>query len=103
MQGRNIEMTEIRNRKKLNKLKLLSLIVVIAILIFIIIMGVRIMNTQNTTNAPVGSNLEIQEENVIETEVAETEIKQKWEWEKDTLENHNIDLESINSIHNIVL
>ena len=55
-------------------------------------MGVRIMNTQNTTNAPVGSNLEIQEENVIETEVAETEIKQKWKWEKDTLENHNIDL-----------
>lgn len=93
-------MTEIRNREKLNKLKLLSLIVVIAILIFIIIMGVRIMNTQNTTNAPVGSNLEIQEENVIETKVAETEIKQKWEWEKDTLENHNIDLESINSIHN---
>lgn len=103
MQGRNIDMTEIRNRENLNKLKLLSLIVVIAILIFIIIMGVRIMNTQNTTNAPAGSNLEIQEENVIETEVAKTEIKQKWEWEKDTLENHNIDLESINSIHNIVL
>lgn len=101
--------------KKINKLKVvIAILIVIAIIAVIVVLSFRRTSEsedviQNDTQSAV-SQEEIQnlDENSVEeayanvtTEETEPEeVDEVWEWQHDSLENHNIDAAAIEAVHN---
>ena len=106
-------MLEIYREKKLKKSKLIFtlLIIVILITIITIIIFNSISNNQTNTVDTFSSNVineskqneSIQNENnQIIAEITEQKTEEKWEWQYDTAENHNLDSSELNSIHSTI-
>lgn len=83
-------------------------IVIIIIIIFIVVIGYMVFN--NMSNNEIEDNENVlentsnlsNEENLLIAEISEIDNQEKWEWQHDTPENHNIDISVINSVHNII-
>lgn len=80
-------------------------ILVIGITMVIIITFIILNNkTTNKINNLVSENTDnaITEENTQLAELPVAEAENTWEWQYDTLENHNINKEAINLVHNTI-
>ena len=91
------------------KVIIILAIILILIVIFLIIFRNNRMNNQtentqnvieNNTNEETGEVQE-QEANQMVIEVGEPE-EEPWQWQHDALENHNIDVSVLNSVHNTI-
>ena len=87
-----------KNRKILLVISLLLIIAIVILFIFIYNNRTRITKSNNEENVLIENNSN--EENVLVAEVTEPEEDTKWEWKHDTPENHNVDANVLNSVHN---
>ena len=83
--------------------------VIIVVLIIIILIAILFFAFRNNTD--VSSTNEIEnmvtntlsnEANTLVVNMSEEQVEQAWEWQHDTLENHNINASAINSVHNTI-
>ena len=89
--------------KKATK-KVIMIVLLLVILIFLALYMYNCVNRNKTedivdtasTENVIATN---QENNVLMAELAEPEIDEPWEWQHDTLENHNINRSAIESLH----
>ena len=83
----------------MKKSKLLLIIGLLIIILCISITGIlKYINTISETEEVAEDNIEEVDNEVLE----QTEVEEIWEWQYDTLENHNINVSEINSVHNII-
>ena len=96
--------------RKLNKKKVIIVTLLIIIIIAIIGFGVfkNVWNNEENQVENVSEETE-NTENVISTSNTlvlqipeENQVDEIWEWQHDTLENHNINISAINSVHNTI-
>ena len=88
-----------KNKRK----KTLTILAIITLLIIalIVIYHFTFNNSTNTSTTTNENNITNNSEN--QTLIAETtEQEEKWEWQHDTPENHNIDITALNSVHNTI-
>lgn len=79
------------------------IILIIVVAIFIICRNLFDSEPVRVEGASTNNEENIQnEENTLIAEIPTEEIKRTWEWQHDTLENHNIDTSQINSVHNTI-
>ena len=87
----------------MKKVGIILVIIIIVIAIALIIFN-SIQNNETTETANITQNAEelndSNEENVLVTEATTPEVEEKWEWQHDTPENHNINSQVLNSVHN---
>ena len=89
---------------KSKKLKVIVPIIVIVLLITLILVYFFIYNNNEDTNEVVSENISSEnintnENNTLIAEVEEPKENIPWEWQHDTLENHNINSSVIESVH----
>ena len=83
-------------------------IVIIIIIIFIVVIGFivfsKISNNEiiQTENVAENTDTLSNEENLSIAEITEIDNQEKWQWQHDTPENHNIDISVLNSVHNTI-
>ena len=100
-------MTEFNNKRKLRKgrifLVFAILLIIIAVIVFVIS---RKNNNQeqkiatNTTNTVISNDDNV--DNHVAAEISEPEVEEKFEWQHDSAENHNVNISEINSVHNTI-
>ena len=90
--------------KKANKIKVIVTIIVVLLLIALILVALFIYNNNNEdTNEVVSQNvLSANENNTLIAEVEEPVQDTPWQWQHDTLENHNIDGSVIENVHQTI-
>ena len=89
---------------KVNKIKVIVSIAVVVLLITLILVAVFVYNNREKTNQVVSENVSsenvtINENNTLIAEVEEPQEDSPWEWQYDTLENHNINSSVIENVH----
>ena len=89
---------------KVNKIKVIVSIAVVVLLITLILVAVFVYNNREETNQVVSENVSsenvtINENNTLIAEVEEPQEDSPWEWQYDTLENHNINSSVIENVH----
>ena len=81
-------------------------IVVLIVIILIVIFFFAFIKNQEVSNingvGNIVTNSLINETNTLVVNISEEQVEQAWEWQHDTLENHNINVTSINSVHNTI-
>lgn len=82
---------------------ILLIVIIILITIFFIIYRNNVVNNETNESQNITINTEnlTNESNELIAQIEEQE-DEKWEWQHDTLENHNINPEIINSVHNTI-
>lgn len=89
---------------KLNIKKVFIVVLIIIILIAILFFAFRnneeVASTNETENKV--TNTLSNEANTLVVNMSEEQVEQAWEWQHDTLENHNINASAINSVHNTI-
>ena len=95
-------------QKKVNKIKIIVSIIVILLLIALILVALFVYNNDEQTNEVanenvISENVNVNENNnILVAEVQEEEEDTPWEWQHDTLENHNIDSSVIENVHQTI-
>lgn len=90
-------MSKNKRKKTLTILAIITLLIIALILIY----HFTFNNSTNTSTTTNENNITNNSEN--QTLIAEiTEQEEKWEWQHDTPENHNIDITVLNSVHNTI-
>ena len=89
---------------KINLKKVLIVVLIIIILIAILFFVFRNNEIDNNTNKieNVLMNSLSNEANTLVVNMTEEQKEQAWEWQHDTLQNHNINASAINSVHNTI-
>lgn len=89
---------------KLNLKKVFFVVFIIIILIVILFFAFRNNTEVSTTNEITNTviNNIVNESNTLVVNVSADQVEQVWEWQHDTLENHNINASAINSVHNTI-
>lgn len=89
---------------KLNLKKVFFVVFIIIILIVILFFAFRNNTEVSTTNEITNTviNNIVNESNTLVVNVSADQVEQAWEWQHDTLENHNINASAINSVHNTI-
>ncbi len=89
---------------KINVKKVLITVIIIIVLIVTLLFAFKnnkqVSNTNEIEN--VFTNNLISEANTLVVNMPEEQVEQAWEWQHDTLENHNINVSAISSIHNTI-
>ena len=97
-------MSEFNYRKKLRKgrafIVILILIIIIAAIVFAVSRTDDNQEQEVITNSTATNSVE--ENNQLVAEISEPEEETIWEWQHDTLENHNISVSAIDSVHNTI-
>lgn len=81
---------------------ILVVIIVIAIFAFIIVRNNSISENETQNVIENAENLPEEENQLIAEVSSEPEVDEKWEWEHDTPENHNINTQVLNEVHNTI-
>ena len=90
-------MSKNKRKKTLTILAIITLLIIALILIY----HFTFNNSTNTSTTTNENNITNNSEN--QTLIAEiSEQEEKWEWQHDTPENHNIDITALNSVHNTI-
>lgn len=89
---------------KINLKKVLIVVLIIIILIAILFFVFRNNEIDNNTNKieNILMNSLSNEANTLVVNMTEEQKEQAWEWQHDTLQNHNINASAINSVHNTI-
>ena len=92
-------------KKENKKSKIIITTLILLIIVFVIISILIYNNSKNTNTPPNENNSEAnrnssEESNTLIAEIEKEE--EKWEWQYDIPENHNIDITVLNSIHNTI-
>ena len=89
---------------KINLKKVLIVVLIIIILIAILFFVFRNNEIDNNTNKieNILMNSLANEENTLVVNMTEEQEEQAWEWQHDTLQNHNINASAITSVHNTI-
>ena len=89
---------------KLNLKKVFFVVFIIIILIVILFFAFRNNTDVSSTNEieNMVTNTLSNEANTLVVNMSEEQVEQAWEWQHDTLENHNINASAINSVHNTI-
>ena len=89
---------------KINVKKVLITVIIIIVLIVTLLFAFKnnkqVSNTNEIEN--VFTNNLISKANTLVVNMPEEQVEQAWEWQHDTLENHNINVSAISSIHNTI-
>ena len=93
--------------KKVNKIKVVVSIIVVLLLVILILVALFVYNDDEQTNEVSNENIQsentnINENNTLIAEVEEPVQDTSWQWQHDTLENHNIDRNVIDSVHQTI-
>lgn len=93
--------------KKVNKIKVVVSIIVVLLLVILILVALFVYNDDEQTNEVANENIQsentnINENNTLIAEVEEPVQDTPWQWQHDTLENHNIDRNVIDSVHQTI-
>ena len=93
--------------KKVNKIKVVVSIIVVLLLVILILVALFVYNDNEQTNEVANENIQsentnINENNTLIAEVEEPVQDTPWQWQHDTLENHNIDRNVIDSVHQTI-
>ena len=93
--------------KKVNKIKVVVSIIVVLLLVILILVALFVYNDNEQTNEVANENIQsentnINENNTLIAEVEEPVQDTSWQWQHDTLENHNIDRNVIDSVHQTI-
>ena len=93
--------------KKVNKIKVVVSIIVVLLLVALILVALFVHNDDEQTNEVANENIQsentnINENNTLIAEVEEPVQDTPWQWQHDTLENHNIDRNVIDSVHQTI-
>lgn len=89
------------SKNKIKKTLTILAIITLLIIALILIYHFTFNNSTNTSTTTNENNITNNSEN--QTLIAEiTEQEEKWEWQHDTPENHNIDITALNSVHNTI-
>ena len=102
--------------KKINKLKVvIAMLIVIAIIAVIVVLSFRrtsesqdtVQNNVQSASSQENESQTIEENsaeeastNLTTEETEPEEVDEVWEWQHDSLENHNIDVAAIEAVHN---
>lgn len=89
---------------KLNLKKVIIVVPIIIILLAILFFAFR-NNEEVTSTNEIGNivtNNLINETNTLVVNMPKEQEEQAWEWQYDSLENHNINASAITSVHNII-
>ena len=89
------------------KKKVILVIIIIIAIIAIAFIVINVSNDSVNENVTEEENTELvtlptNEENQSTIEVSEPEVEEKWEWQKDTPNNHNIDEQVLEEVHDIL-
>lgn len=89
---------------KINLKKVIIVVLIIIILIAILFFAFRNNTDVSSTNEIENrvTNTLSNEANTLVVNMSEEQVEQAWEWQHDTLENHNINASAINSVHNTI-
>lgn len=89
---------------KINLKKVLIVVLIIIILIAILFFVFRNNEIDNNTNKieNILMNSLANEANTLVVNMTEEQEEQAWEWQHDTLQNHNINESAITSVHNTI-
>lgn len=89
---------------KINLKKVIIVVLIIIILIAILFFAFRNNTDVSSTNEieNMVTNTLSNEANTLVVNMSEEQVEQAWEWQHDTLENHNINASAINSVHNTI-
>ena len=89
---------------KLNLKKVIIVVLIIIILIVILFFAFRNNTEVSTTNEITNTviNNIVNESNTLVVNVSADQVEQAWEWQHDTLDNHNINASAINSVHDTI-
>ena len=89
---------------KINLKKVLIVVLIIIILIAILFFVFRNNEIDNNTNKieNILMNSLSNEANTLVVNMTEEQEEQAWEWQHDTLQNHNINASAITSVHNTI-
>lgn len=89
---------------KINLKKVIIVVLIIIILITILFFAFRNNTDVSSTNEieNMVTNTLSNEANTLVVNMSEEQVEQAWEWQHDTLENHNINASAINSVHNTI-
>lgn len=89
---------------KLNLKKVFFVVFIIIILIVILFFAFRNNTEVSTTNEITNTviNNIVNESNTLVVNVSADQVEQAWEWQHDTLDNHNINASAINSVHDTI-
>ena len=92
-----------KTKKKSTKKRIIIIVILVVLIVFALYMYYRASTNQVTDTVDTVSTENVtatnEENNVLIGEVAEPEVDEPWEWQHDTLENHNIDRSAIESVH----
>ena len=89
---------------KLNLKKVIIVVLIIIILLAILFFAFR-NNEEVTSTNEIGNivtNNLINEANTLVVNMTEEQEEQAWEWQHDTLQNHNINASAITSVHSTI-
>lgn len=89
---------------KINLKKVIIVVPIIIILIAILFFAFRNNTDVSSTNEieNMVTNTLSNEANTLVVNMSEEQVEQAWEWQHDSLENHNINASAINSVHNTI-
>lgn len=89
---------------KINLKKVIIVALIIIILIAILYFAFRNNTDVSSTNEieNMVTNTLSNEANTLVVNMSEEQVEQAWEWQHDTLDNHNINASAINSVHNTI-
>lgn len=93
--------------KKVNKIKVVATIIIVLLLITLILVALFVYNNDEQANEVANENVlnentNINENNTLIAQVEEPIRDTPWEWQHDTLENHNIDSNAIETVHQTI-
>ncbi len=89
---------------KINLKKVIIVVLIIIILIAILFFAFRNNTDVSSTNEieNMVTNTLSNEANTLVVNMSEEQVEQAWEWQHDTLDNHNINASAINSVHDTI-
>ena len=97
-------MSEFNYKRNLRKGRVVIVILILIIIIVAIVFAVS--RTDDNQEQEVITNTtatnSVEENNQLVAEISEPEEETIWEWQHDTLENHNISVSAIDSVHNTI-
>lgn len=98
-------METVYRKRKLRKGRVFLVILIFVSIVTLVVFAFNRTNDNQqeeqkvTTDIADNSN---NEENQVISNTSEIETEETWEWQHDTLENHNIDVSAISSVHNTI-
>ena len=96
-------------KKKVYLKKIVGILLILLIIILVICF--LVLNNENSELSNNEESDSFDESNLVENEILEEELQNEtevveeettWEWQHDTLENHNINSSEIDSVHSII-